>query len=419
VKRSARWQVPGARWNVKLGILLFLALASWRAIAAGTAFTGHLSQALGPAAVAKLQPGTGPASAASDWPLYRGTPQQRGVAPGKLASRLKVIWRFRTRGPVTSSPVVAEGRVFVGSGDRFVYALRLDNGRKIWSFKTGDAVEAPPCVIGDAVVVGSADGVLYSLDAASGGLRWKYRTEDKILGAANRAPEPGGRGTWVVVGSYDNRVHCVDAATGKAVWQYETGNYVNGTPAISDGKVIFGGCDGVLYVLRLADGKLLNSIRIEDYIAASTAADGRYAYLGHYGGEFLCVDLSSGKIAWRYRDRRFPYFSSPAVTASRVVVGGRDKQLHCLDRRDGKPIWTFRTRGKVDSSPIVCDNKVVVGSADGRLYLVGLEDGRELWSYTIGGPVLSSPAVVRAPRRADAMVLVGADDGAVYAFGGT
>src|SRR5207244_12182234 len=126
------------------------------------------------------------------------------------------------------------------------------------------------------------------------------------------------------------------------------------------------GCDGVLYVLRLADGKRIASIPIQDYIAASAAVDAGRAYLGHYGAEVLCVDLANRKIAWRYRDRRFPYFSSPAVTSNRVVVGGRDRQVHCLDRSTGKAVWKFRTRGKVDSSPVICDGKGVVGSDDGR-----------------------------------------------------
>src|SRR5437667_6229284 len=86
--------------------------------------------------------------AATTWPHYRGTAQQLGVAPGKLPSRLKVVWKFRSGGRVTSSPVVAGGRVFIGSGDGQVYALRLDNGQKVWSFKTGDDVEASPCIVG-------------------------------------------------------------------------------------------------------------------------------------------------------------------------------------------------------------------------------------------------------------------------------
>jgi outer membrane protein assembly factor BamB len=32
-------------------------------------------------------------------------------------------WRFRTSGPVTSSPVVADGVIYIGSTDHRVYAL--------------------------------------------------------------------------------------------------------------------------------------------------------------------------------------------------------------------------------------------------------------------------------------------------------
>jgi outer membrane protein assembly factor BamB len=194
------------------------------------------------------------------------------------------------------------------------------------------------------------------------------------------------------------------------VWQYETENYVNGSPAVQSGRVIFGGCDGILHVVNLRDGKKVSSVEIGSYIAGSAAVDGRLAYLGHYGNEVICVDVAAGKKVWTYADRRFPYFSSPAVTADKVVIGGRDKRLHCLRRDNGRAIWEFRTRGKVDSSPTICDGKIVVGCEDGRLYLVDLANGSEIWSYNIGAPVMSSPTVHKG------IVYVGADDGYVYAF---
>jgi outer membrane protein assembly factor BamB len=43
--------------------------------------------------------------------------------------------------------------------------------------------------------------------------------------------------------------------------------------------------------------------------------------------------------------------------------------------------------------------------------VLALQDGKELWSYTIGRPVTGSPAVARG------QVIVGAEDGRVYAFG--
>ena len=112
-----------------------------------------------------------------------------------------------------------------------------------------------------------------------------------------------------------------------------------------------------------------------------------------------------------FRDREFPFLSSPAVTSNRVLFGGRDKFLRCLDRATGTNVWSFPTRGKVDSSPVVCGDKVVVGSDDGRLYIVSLNSGKELWSYEIGRAIGSSPAVVGGK------IVIGCDDGNVYCFG--
>ena len=56
-------------------------------------------------------------------------------------------------------------------------------------------------------------------------------------------------------------------------------------------------------------------------------------------------------------------------------------------------------------------DKVLVGSAHGRLYMVSLDQGEEIWSFEIGESIISSPAVVNG------LVIVGSEDGNVYAFG--
>ena len=48
---------------------------------------------------------------------------------------------------------------------------------------------------------------------------------------------------------------------------------------------------------------------------------------------------------------------------------------------------------------------------DGRLYLLRLTDGKEMWSYEIGDAITASPAI------ADGIVVIGAENGYVYAFG--
>ncbi|MCB9881313.1 MAG: PQQ-binding-like beta-propeller repeat protein [Planctomycetes bacterium] len=349
--------------------------------------------------------------AAMDWPNYRGDASLLGVAKGTLGNRFEVAWTLETEGAITSSPVVSGGIVYVGSSDGALYAVRADTGKEVWSYGTDDIIEAPPLVHGGRVYVGSNDFYMYALDAATGKLAWKYETGDKIMGSANTWTSEKGE-LLIIFGSYDNKLHAVNASTGEKVWEYETSNYVNGTPAIEGGKIVFGGCDAVMHVVSAKTGKATETVELGDecHVAGSVAlADGR-AYFGHYGNEFVCVDLAKAAVVWRYGGGDQAFFSSPAIGQDKVVFGGRDRSLHCAKRSDGEKVWTFPTRRKVDASPVICGGKVVFGSGDGRLYVLELATGKQVFKYEIGRPVYSSPAVSRG------WIFVGSNDKRLYAF---
>lgn len=351
------------------------------------------------------------APGAASWPMFRGNPALQGVAQGSISSNLSLQWTFKTEGPVRSSAAIDNNRVYIGSNDGHLYCLDLAKGERIWAFKTEGPIESSPLLLDNKVYFGSSDAYLYALDKEKGTLAWKFETGDRILGSPNWSPGPDGKGKLVLVGSYDFKLYALESDTGKLAWAYESGNYINGAPAILDNQAMFGGCDAMVHVISISSGEQVRQIDAGAYIAGSGAAGQGRIYIGHYENAFLCIDLKEGRVVWTYKDRPFPFFSSPALTADRVVFGGRDKRLHCVARKDGKRLWTFTTRGKVDSSPVVCGDRVVVGSDDGRLYLVSLEKGTELWSYDLGESVSSSPAV------ADGRVVIGAEDGLVYTFG--
>ena len=351
--------------------------------------------------------------AGADWLNFRGNRSLTGIAPGILPDKLELLWTFKAEGAIVSSPVVADGRVYFGSDDGNIYCVDFHTGESVWSYPTEYMIEAPPLVHDGLVYVGSNDFFFYALDALSGELKWKFETYEKIVGSANVVRSPAGDRDWIIIGSHDAFIYAVDAKTGEKIWEYETNDRVNGTPAVLDDKIVFGGCDTILYVLDAATGQPSSKIELggDRHIAATVGIDGHEVFLGHHGNEFVSIDLETEAIRWVYPNPRFGFFSPPAITEKRVIFGGRDKQLHCLDRDTGLALWTFPTRRKIDSAPVVCDDKVVFGSGDGRLYIVRLEDGEELWSYDIGQSIFSSPAVV------DGKIFVGANDGGLYAFG--
>jgi outer membrane protein assembly factor BamB len=351
------------------------------------------------------------ASAAEPWPLYRGDAAMRGLADVDLPGKPVMKWTFKAPAAIKSSPVIAHQTVFIGDEAGHLHALDLATGDIRWTFTAQGPVEAPPSVLDNQVYVSSVDANLYCLEAATGQVKWTYAAQDKLTAAANFVKLPDGR-TIALVGSHDTMLHAVDIATGKAVWTYTTDNFINAAVAIDDQRTIFGGCDGLVHIVNTATGQQVRTVEIGAYMGAAAAIDHGVAYVGHYGNEFIAVDLEGGKVLWTYKDKNFPYFCSPAVTGDRVIFGGRDKQIHAVNRADGALVWKFATRAKVDSSPVVARSKVVVGSQDGRLYVLNLADGAEVWSYDIGEAISSTPAV------GPGLIVVAGEDGSVIALAG-
>ena len=98
-----------------------------------------------------------------DAPMFRANPARTGVFPSNGPTRLnELAWKFKTDGMVNSSPAVADGVVYVGSGDR-LYALDAKTGQEKWRFKTDGAIVSSPAVAGGVVYFASTDGYLYAV----------------------------------------------------------------------------------------------------------------------------------------------------------------------------------------------------------------------------------------------------------------
>jgi outer membrane protein assembly factor BamB len=131
--------------------------------------------------------------------------------------------------------------------------------------------------------------------------------------------------------------------------------------------------------------------------------------VGTFGNEVLGIDLARRAVRWTYRTTRtFPFYSSAAIAGDRLVVGGRDKIVHCVARSTGRALWTFPTRARVDSSPLVVGSRVFVGSNDGKLYELDVASGRKVWEFTAGSPLTASPAA------AEGALVIGSQDGTLF-----
>ncbi len=139
---------PGVSWGFPTGSSLNPSGFSSPAVANGVVYVGASNPLSDQPAssVYALNAGTG--SVQAGWPFQAGS-----IGYASLA--------------ITSSPAVANGVVYVGSGDNNIYALDASTGAKLWQFTTGSTVESSPAVANGVVYVGSDDGNIYAFGLTS------------------------------------------------------------------------------------------------------------------------------------------------------------------------------------------------------------------------------------------------------------
>ncbi len=344
---------------------------------------------------------------ADNWSQFRGNHSLTGVSQSNVPASLKPLWTYEAGDSIESSAAIIGGTVFVGSQKGELVALSLDNGSVYWKFSTGSPIgESSPAYGGGVVYIGDYGGWLNALNASDGKKLWAFKTNGEIKSS------PVVIGDRVLIGSYDEHLYCLSARNGSLLWKFKTNGPVHSTPGIADGMAFIAGCDELFRAIRISDGKEVFNVSSGAYTGASPALREGAAFYGTFDNEVLGVNLAERKIAWRYEhpQRKFPFYSSAAVTPQRVVIGGRDKMVHGLTLA-GKAAWTFATRARVESSPAIAGGRVFVGSNDGRFYVLNLNDGTKLWEFDAGAPLSASPAI------ANGRIVIGSQDGRLYCFG--
>ena len=91
-----------------------------------------------------------------------GSSDGRFVHAVELATG-KELWRHRTDSNALSSPARAGDVVVLGDGSGAVMAFDVSTGRELWRFLAGDAVHATPLVRDGRIYVGSDEGKIYAL----------------------------------------------------------------------------------------------------------------------------------------------------------------------------------------------------------------------------------------------------------------
>jgi len=107
--------------------------------------------------------------------VWRGDNGRSGVYPSPGVRKLKgVKWTYETGGKVTSSPLVADGRMIIGTV-KGVLCLNAENGTVIWEKAIEGGSDSSACLHDGVIYIGGNDAKLYSLNAEDGQTLWTSR----------------------------------------------------------------------------------------------------------------------------------------------------------------------------------------------------------------------------------------------------
>jgi polyvinyl alcohol dehydrogenase (cytochrome) len=158
-----------------------------------------------------------------DWPTYMGDNSRSGFNAAETminptsAPNLKMHWKLKAGGKVTTQPIVVNGLVYWGSWDGFEHATNPTTGKDAWAVNLGQS--APVCT------PKVHHGVLSSADFATLSI--------------------GGVKTPVIfVGGGDVNLYALNANTGATIWHVALGTvpdyFLYGSPAYYKGSVYMG-----------------------------------------------------------------------------------------------------------------------------------------------------------------------------------
>ena len=332
-------------------------------------------------------------------------------------SRAGAVWERKLPAPVLfCTPVVADGKVFVGTtddenrGTGMVVAFDARSGAVVWKRKVANSIKNRMVVASGNVIVQDAGGCVYAFAANSGKGVWKLQLPYHFQNLAS-AVTTSADGRTAYVG-YGKRLTAVDAATGAVKWRNSAweNEPVAGAPGVGEGKMVWSSnWDGLEChdletgaVLWRLDGKPWRFPGADPLIVGGKVVVACYWNIGE-------VDLATGQ-ALRIKELKevtaLP--SGPILTVGdRYLVGSLDSGLLAIDKNTLEIVWrgaadmsllsvgAYRKPGRmVNTSPVLVDASTVCAAcADGVIHFWDVATGAEKQRVVTGAPYLAGAAV--------------------------
>ena len=211
--------------------------------------------------------------------------------------------------------------------------------KRVWHKSLRGGIYSTPVTDGKSLFVGDDVGVMYSIDQKTGATNWTFDTGMRIVGS------PAVSDGVVVFGSTNYNIYGLDAKTGEELWHVATNQAVMGAATIYEGIAYIGGGDGRMFAIDIHTGKVKWTFdELKNYVLTRPLVYEDKLYFGTWDTHFYSLNLADGSLVWKWNNGKSNPKLSPAsvwpVAANgKVFITAPDRYFTCLDAETGAEIW--------------------------------------------------------------------------------
>lgn len=313
----------------------------------------------------------------------------------------------------SSSPILYDGSLYVGSREKGFYSIAIANGSVLWRWKGDEPIDASPTVNERMVCFSSGRAILHCLDRKNGSELWEFQARSEILSA------PLIVGGTLYFTTSANRLYALTSDTGEKLWTFTrhsermVSTRFYSSPATTQDKLYVLFSDGYLICMERESGKeiwnrqVLKDTAFETIYPARrtpTIFDG-HVYVIDDKGAVLMLDAETGKGRAKFDTKKAVDF---VVRHDRIIIAGEDKAVS-FKLSDGSLLWK-RTMEKGKPTSIfgagkhvfILSNREIVplgltwmGHTAGYIQALTIEKGTVVWIKRLNASVSASAAAVK------------------------
>ncbi|MEO1028669.1 MAG: PQQ-binding-like beta-propeller repeat protein [Pseudomonadota bacterium] len=304
------------------------------------------------------------------------------------------LWRERLRSDtkgdrasVGGGIAVEGGKVIVASGYGFVVALSTENGEEIWRRRTTAPMTGSPTIKDGNVFVASQNNEILAIDLQTGTINWSDQaiSEDARVLAS---PSPAAIENLVVAPFSSGEVIAYLNANGRRLWvdalaaasqltPISSINDIPARPVLSLGVVFASAQSGVTAAIDGQTGTRIWTQSIGSVQAPAIA--GEFLFIAGVDGKVACLDRNTGAVVWVNQLQQFRKekdkkgrvsYAGPIIASGQIVVANSLGELLALSPQTGQVEKTLKLGGEVFLEPISVGDKLFVLADNGRLIAI-------------------------------------------------